>query len=435
MNKYSKAEKSWILYDCNISTYSMIIITTILPIYFRSIFQNEGGTGAMATAHWGYANSIARLIIAVAAPILGTIADYKGYKMSFFKVFCISGIIFTALMAGVPDTAWIPLLAVFILSSIGNSGSNIFYDAFLVDVTPRKKMDMVSSIGFAAGYLGNIISFAICMSIVILATMKILPIYVMTACRISFIITAVWCTIFSIPMIRNVKQIYGIKKEKKIVTNSFKRLFSTVRHISEHKNLLVFLISYFFFIDGVNTIITMATSFGADLGISDTTMLIVLLFTMLVAFPCAIIFGKLSEKFGAKTMLYAGIIIYAIICIYANFVHNSAGFWVLAMLTATSQGGIQALSRSYFGKLVPKEKNNEFFGFYNIFGRFAAILGPFIVAVATQITGTTSKGIFSVLILFIIGGIILTKVSDKPVENDDECSEDSNLSKGSVDAI
>ncbi|AJA47093.1 major facilitator superfamily [Clostridium pasteurianum DSM 525 = ATCC 6013] len=424
MNKYSKAEKSWILYDCNISTYSMIIITTILPIYFRMIFENSGGTSTMATAHWGYANSIARLIIAIAAPILGTIADYRGYKMGFFKIFCIAGIIFTALMAGVPDTAWIPLLIVFILSSIGNSGSNIFYDAFLVDVTPRKRMDMVSSIGFAAGYLGNILAFAICMSIVILASMKIIPISVLTACKISFIITAIWCALFSLPMIKNVKQIYGIEKEHKVVVKSFNRLFYTIKNIRQHKNLLIFLIAYFFFIDGVNTIITMATSFGADLGISDTTMLIVLLFTMVVAFPCAIIFGKLSEKFGAKTMLYAGIIVYSIICIYANFVHNAAGFWILAMLVATSQGGIQALSRSYFGKLVPKEKNNEFFGFYNIFGRFAAILGPFIVALGTQITGNTSKGIFSVLILFVIGGLILTRVSDKSVENSEEYFDD-----------
>ncbi|MFT8316323.1 MAG: MFS transporter [Clostridium sp.] len=420
MKKYNKVEKSWILYDCTISTYSMIIITTILPIYFRMIFENTGGSTAMATAYWGYSNSIGRLLIAMAAPILGTIADYKGYKMSFFKVFCIAGIVFTALMAGVPDSAWMLLLVIFILSTIGNSGSNIFYDAFLVDVTSKKKMDMLSSIGFAAGYLGNIVAFAICMSIVILAGMHIIPISVSEACKITFIITAIWCIIFSLPMIKNVKQVYGIEREPKIVVNSFKRLFFTIKNIRQHKNLLIFLIAYFFFIDGVNTIITMATSFGADLGISSTTMLIVLLFTMIVAFPCAIIFGKFSEKFGGKKMLYFGIIVYSIICIYSNFVHNSVGFWILAMLVATSQGGIQALSRSYFGKLVPKEKNNEFFGFYNIFGRFAAILGPFMVALATQITGKTSKGIFSILILFIVGGLILTRVSDKDSESTEE---------------
>ncbi|WP_026884062.1 MFS transporter [Clostridium akagii] len=420
MSKYNKIEKSWILYDCTISTYSMIIITAILPIYFRMVFTNAGGSTVMSTSYWGYINSISRLIIAIAAPILGTIADYKGYKMKFFRVFCILGIVFTAMMGVVPDSSWILLMVIFVVSTIGNSGSNIFYDAFIVDVTPKPKMDMLSSIGFAAGYLGNILAFAICMSIVILAQMKIIPISIGVACKIDFVITAVWCTIFSLPIMKNVKQVYGIEREPNIVRNSFKRLGSTFKHIKSHKNIVTFLIAYFFFIDGVNTIITMATSFGADLGITSTTLLIVLLATQFVAFPSAIIFGKLSQKFRGKKMLYVGIIIYSIICIYANFIHNTLGFWILAMLVGTSQGGIQALSRSYFGKLIPREKSNEFFGFYNIFGRFAAILGPFMVAVATQVTGKSSNGIFSILILFIIGGIVLTRVSSNESYSSEE---------------
>lgn len=420
MSKYNKVEKSWILYDCTISTYSMIIITAILPIYFRMVFTNAGGSSAMSTSYWGYINSISRLIIAIAAPILGTIADYKGYKMKFFKVFCILGIVFTAMMGVVPDSSWILLMVIFVVSTIGNSGSNIFYDAFIVDVTPKPKMDMLSSIGFAAGYLGNILAFAICMSIVILAQMKIIPISIGVACKIDFVITAVWCTIFSLPIMKNVKQVYGIEREPNIVGNSFKRLGLTFKHIKSHKNIVTFLIAYFFFIDGVNTIITMATSFGADLGITSTTLLIVLLATQFVAFPSAIIFGKLSQRFRGKKMLYVGIIIYSIICIYANFIHDTVGFWILAMLVGTSQGGIQALSRSYFGKLIPREKSNEFFGFYNIFGRFAAILGPFMVAVATQVTGKSSNGIFSILILFIIGGIVLTRVSSNESYSSEE---------------
>ncbi|PJI09334.1 MULTISPECIES: MFS transporter [Clostridium] len=417
MNKYNKIEKSWIMYDCTISTYSMIIITTILPIYFRMVLKNAGGTEAMSTAYWGYSNSVGRLLIALAAPVLGTIADYMGYKMKFFKVFCIIGIVFTALLSIVPDSAIVLLIAVFIISTIGNAGSNVFYDAFLVDVTPKNKMDMVSSIGYAAGYLGNIMAFAICMSIVILAQLHVIPISIMTACKITFVITAVWCAIFSFPIIKNVKQVYGIEKEPKVLKSSIKRLISTFKNISEYKNLMIFLAAYFFFIDGVNTIITMATSFGSDLGINSTTLLIILLCTQFVAFPCAIIFGKLSEKFKGKTMLYVGIIIYSIICVYANFIHNAAGFWILAMMVGTSQGGIQALSRSYFGKLVPKEKNNEFFGFFNIFGRFASILGPLIVGVVTQITGKSTNGVFSILILFVVGGIILINVKD--AQNDD----------------
>lgn len=417
MNKYNKIEKSWIMYDCTISTYSMIIVTTILPIYFRMVLKNAGGTEAMSTAYWGYSNSVGRLLIALAAPVLGTIADYMGYKMKFFKVFCIIGIVFTALLSIVPDSAILLLIAVFIISTIGNAGSNVFYDAFLVDVTPKNKMDMVSSIGYAVGYLGNIVAFAICMSIVILAELHVIPISIMTACKIAFLITAVWCAIFSLPIIKNVKQVYGIEKEPRILKSSIKRLTSTLKNIGKYKNLMIFLAAYFFFIDGVNTIITMATSFGSDIGINSTTLLIILLVTQFVAFPCAIIFGKLSEKFKGKTMLYVGIIIYSIICVYSNFIHNAAGFWILAMLVGTSQGGIQALSRSYFGKLVPKEKNNEFFGFFNIFGRFASILGPLIVGVVTQITGKSTNGVFSILILFVVGGIILINVKD--VQNDD----------------
>jgi UMF1 family MFS transporter len=244
-----------------------------------------------------------------------------------------------------------------------------------------------------------------------LAGMHRLPISVGVACKISFIITAVWCTLFSVPIIKNVKQVYGIEKEPNIVKNSFKRLASTVKNISNHKNIVMFLLAYFFYIDGVNTIITMATSFGADLGMSSSSMLIDLLLTMVVAFPCSIIFGKLSEKFKGKTMLYVGIIIYSVICVYANFIHNMVGFLILSILVGTSQGGMQAISRSYFGKIIPKERNNEFFGFFNIFGRFAAILGPSMIAVASQITGKSSMGIFSLLILFVFGGLFLTRVS------------------------
>lgn len=419
MKKYNKGEKAWILYDCTISTYSMILITTIFPLYLRMVLKQGGISDSYATVYWGYLNSIGRFIIAILAPILGTIADYKGYKMKFFKVFCIIGIIFTGILGIIPDYMYVLIAAAFVISTIGNSGSNIFYDAFLVDVTEKENMDMLSSIGFAAGYVGDIISFAICMVIVILAEKSLIPIDISTACKLCFIITAIWSVIFSLPILKNVKQVYGIEKEPKIVQNSFKRIFSTFKNIKKHKNLFIYLLAYFFYIDGVNTIITMATSFGADLGIDSTQMLLVLLLTMFVAFPCAIIYGKLAEKFGAKVTLYGGIIIYSVICIYANFIHNIVGFWILAMLVGTSQGGMQAISRSYFGKLVPKENNNEFFGFFNIFGRFAAIMGPLLVSIVTQITGRSSNGVFSILLLFVVGGLILIKVKDvqdKPIK-------------------
>lgn len=420
MARYNKTEKSWILYDCTISTYSMILITTIFPLYLRMVLKQQGAADAYCTSYWGYLNSAGRFIIAILAPILGTIADYKGYKMKFFKVFCIIGIVFTGLLGIVPDSMYILISVVFVISTIGNSESNVFYDAFLVDVTEKENMDMLSSIGFAAGYLGNIIAFAICMMIVILAQKHFIPIDISTACKMCFIVTCVWTVIFSVPILKNVKQVYGIEREPKIVINSFKRIAATFANVKKHKNLFIYLLAYFFYIDGVNTIITMATSFGADVGIDSSSMLIVLLMTMVVAFPCTILYGKLAKKFGTKNALYGGIIIYSVICIYSNFVRSIAGFWILAMLVGTSQGGIQAISRSYFGKLVPKERNNEFFGFFNIFGRFAAIMGPLLVGIVTQITGKSSNGLFSILILFLLGGIILIKVKDTEKNTDNE---------------
>lgn len=412
MGKLNEIEKSWVMYDWANSAYSMAITSTILPLYFKMVFANNGGSSSISTAYWGYANSIGTLLVAVMSPILGTIADYKGYKMRLFNLFFIVGIAFTALLAAVPDSYWLLLLIFYVINSIGFSGSCIFYDAFLVDITTEDRMDMVSSMGFGMGYIGSTIPFIVCMAIVILAQFKILPISVPAACKISFIITALWWAVFTMPMLKKVKQIHGIDIEPNPVKNSFLRLENTFKNVRLHKKLFLFLLAYFFYIDGVNTIITMATSYGSDLGISATSLLIILLLTQFVAFPFSIIFGRLAEKYKGKTMLYVGIIIYSIICIYAYFIRTTLDFWILAMLVGTSQGGIQALSRSYFGKLIPKENANEFFGFYNIFGKFAAILGPFLVGIVTQITGKTNYGVLSIILLFIIGGIVLIKVPD-----------------------
>jgi UMF1 family MFS transporter len=213
-------------------------------------------------------------------------------------------------------------------------------------------------------------------------------------------------------MLKNVKQLHFIEVEANPIKNSFKRLGNTFKNIKAHKALFMFLIAYFFYIDGVDTIIKMATSYGSDLGLSSNTLLIVLLVTQFVAFPFALLYGKLSQKYTGKKMLYVAIIIYICICTYAYFLKTALDFWILAILVGTSQGGIQALSRSYFGKLVPKENSNEFFGFYNIFGKFAAIIGPFLVGIVSQITGRTNNGVFSIIILFIIGGILLLKVPE-----------------------
>lgn len=406
--KLNKLERSWALYDWANSAYSMTVTSTILPLYFKMITDSAGIEKNISTAYWGYANSFGTLLIAILAPILGTIADYKGYKKKFFRFFFMLGVISTAMLA-IPKDQWLALLIIYFITEVGFSGANIFYDAFLVDVTTEDRMDGVSTMGYGLGYIGSTIPFIICIAIIILAQFKKIPMSIETASRISFIITAIWWGVFTIPMLKNVKQIHYVEIEKNPVLSSFKRLFKTLREIKKYKSIFIFLIAYFFYIDGVDTIIKMATAYGADLGISSTTLLIILLVTQFVAFPFAILYGRLAEKYSGKFMLLIAIGIYTFICIYAYFIKSALDFWILAMLVGTSQGGIQALSRSYFGKLVPKENSNEFFGFYNIFGKFAAIMGPFLVGLVAQLTGRTNNGVFSIIVLFIIGGILIVK--------------------------
>ena len=410
MSKLSNTEKSWAFYDWANSAYSMTVTATILPLYFKSIFTNAGGSSSLSTAYWGYANSIGTLIVAMLAPILGTLADYKGYKKRFFNVFFLLGIITTAMLALVPNQYWLILLVVYILTSVGFSGSCIFYDAFLVDVASEDRMDYVSSMGFAYGYIGSTIPFILCMALVILAQVHVIPLSVITTSKIAFVITAIWWGVFTLPLMRKVNQVHGIEIEPAPIKNSFKRLVKTFKNIKMHKPIFLFLLAYFFYIDGVNTIITMATSYGSDLGISTTSLLLILLVTQFVAFPCAIIFGKLAEKYTGKRMLLIGVFIYSLICIYAFFIKTTFDFWILAMLVGSSQGGMQAISRSYYAKLIPKNNFNEFFGFYNIFGKFAAIIGPFLVGIVTQLSGKTNFGVLSIIVLFVIGGLLLLKV-------------------------
>lgn len=416
MSKLNKTEKSWVMYDWANSAYTLTVTTTIFALYFKSVATQAGVSAADSTAYLGYANSISTLILAILAPILGTIADYRGYKKKFFMLFFSMGVLFTSLLSILPSNLWIILLIVYVITAMGFSGANTFYDAFLVDVTTEERMDKVSTSGFAWGYIGSTIPFIICMAIVYMAQKSIIPISSAAAAQISFIITAIWWAVFTIPMLKNVKQIYGIEIEPKPIRNSFRRIGRTFMNISHHKKVFLFLLAYFFYIDGVDTIIKMATAYGSDMHISDIDLLLILLVTQFVAFPFALLYGKLSEKFKGKTMLYVGILIYIFICIYAYFLKTVVDYWILAMLVGTSQGGLQALSRSYFGKLVPKENSNEFFGFYNIFGKFAAIMGPALVGVITQQTGKVNNGVFSLIILFIIGGLILTLVPEKKSE-------------------
>ena len=406
----TKQEKAWIMEDWANSAYSIAITTAILPVFFKSVVAKDLSS-SLSTAYLGYSNSIYTAILAILAPILGAIADYKGYKKKLFTFFLLIGVLSTGLLSIIGEGNWFLCLAIYALSAIGFSGSNIFYDAFLVDVTDDSRMDVVSSYGFGLGYIGSTIPFIV--SILFISKPSLIGMDTIGATRLSFIITALWWLVFSLPMLKHVDQKYYIEPSKSPIKESFKRLYDTFKNAKKNRNVFLFLIAYFFYIDGVSTIIKMSTAYGMDIGLSSNTLMIILLVLQIVAFPFAILYGKLAKKFSGKVMILVGIVVYTIICIYAYFIKTALDYWILAILVGSAQGGIQALSRSFFGKIIPKEKSSEFFGIYNIFGRFSAIFGPLMMGSISQITGDSRIGVFSIVALFIIGGLLFLRVKEE----------------------
>ena len=419
LKKFSKEEKSWILYDVANSAFVLVIVTTIMPIFFTDIAA-VNVDNATSTAYWGFANSTASIILAILAPILGVFADVKDKKKKFFTIFFVFGLIFTLALPAIGKGDWILCIVLFVAARIGWAGANLFYDSFITDVTTDKKMDDLSANGFGWGYIGSVIPFLVIIALVMFwKTPGQTGAISIPAARASFVIVAVWWLLFTLPLLKNVRQKHYIEPGSHMVSNSFKRLFQTLKEIKQYKNIVLFLLAYFFYIDGVGTIISMSAVYGREVGLSTTLLIVVILMIQIVAFPFAILFGKLASKYTAKKMIFAGIVIYGVITILGFFLPvisditmKTATFWAMAFLVASSQGGIQALSRSFYGKLIPKEKSSEFFGFFNIFGRFAAILGPALMGTIGIITGSSRWGLLGIFILFIIGAIILRKVEE-----------------------
>jgi UMF1 family MFS transporter len=412
----TKEERSWILYDVANSAYSIMVTAAIFPVFFKT-FAARDIPGYTSTAWLGYGNSIYTLAIAFLAPILGTIADIKNYKKRFFFCFFALGVISTLVFPIVQQGQWIVALAIYLASAIGFAGANIFYDSFLTDITSTERMDFISTTGFACGYIGgSTVPFVL--AILLIANYRFFGLNSsIQAVRIAFVLTALWWAAFAIPFLKNVKQLYYLERPDNPIRASFERLVQTFKDIKSYRSAFTFLVAYFFYIDGVDTIIKMATAFGTDMGIAFDSLLVILLAVQIVAFPFALLYGRLASITSTRFMLLVGICIYILITFLAYFLNFvPAGrpriifFWVLSMLVASSQGGIQALSRSYYGKLIPRDRSAEFFGFYNIFGKFATIVGPLLIAVTSQITKNTGAGVLSLLLLFLIGGGILTRI-------------------------
>ncbi len=418
---FNKAEWSWIFYDWANSIYATNISAAIFPILYSQV----AGSGTTADIMYGYAVSLANLLVALLAPYLGSIADFKGMKKKLWMVFLILGVAFTAVM-GVFGS-WQLMLLGFVISRIGFSGANLFYDSFLTDVTTPERMDKVSTWGFAMGYIGgSTIPFLISIAIMILMNMSQLSM------RIAVLIVPVWWLVFSLPFIRNVHQVAFVDKPRKhLGKEAWINTIQTLKRIFKDKAVFFFLLAYFFYIDGVDTIISMSTKYGDTLGLGSIGMILALLVTQVVAMPCSILFGNLSKKIGALRLITFAVIMYGFITVIGflmGFLVDFSGsvgltperavgisqvlFWVLATLVGTVQGGIQALSRSYYGKLIPPERSGEYFGFMDIFGKFACVIGPALYEVFYSLSGKACFGILSIIILFILGFTFL-KVGNK----------------------
>ena len=403
LKHYTKEEKSWIFYDWANSAFSAIVAAIILPVFFKSMAESSGVSAVDATAYWGYATSLGTLICAVLAPFLGTLGDFRGMKKKLFTAFMLLGVVSTFLLA--LTNSWQGLLLFYVLGTLGFSGSCIYYDSFLLDVTDVSRMDRVSSVGYGLGYIGGS-TIPLVVSLVLIQFGSGFGIPTMLATKFSFILTAVWWLVFTIPMLRHVQQKHAIEPDRDMFAHTLRNMKDTLSMIVKNRSILFFVIAYFFYIDGVGTIIHMATVFGSSCGLDSMDLMVVLLVVQIVAFPFAILYGRLADRFGSRRMILFGIATYIVVCMLGFNLKEMKDFLLLAVLVGTAQGGIQALSRSFYGKLVPAEHASEYFVFFDVFGKFSAVIGPALFGVVAQLTGVTNYGALDVMFMFILGGAI-----------------------------
>ena len=400
-------ERAWILYDVGNSAF-VLLVATLIPIFFNALAEEGGLSSVEYLAYWGYAASAVTIITAVLSPILGTLADTRGFKKPIFILCLVVGVAGCCAM-GVAKT-WLPFLLIFVFAKVGFSGSLVFYDSMLSDVTTPDRMDVVSSRGYAWGYIGSCVPFVVCLALVLGS--GAIGLSQMTALNIALFITAAWWLAMTLPLLKTYRQLHYVEVEKHAIRQSFARIGHTLRHLHEDKQVFWFLLAFFCYIDGVYTIIDMATAYGTALGLDTTGLLLALLVTQIVAFPSALIFGRLSAKYPSSQLIPVCIAAYTGIAVFAFFLTQQWQFWVLAVMVGMFQGGVQALSRSHFAKIIPAEKSGEYFGLFDICGKGASFLGTMIVSVGSQLTGSANVGVGSLIVLFLVG-FVLFRVSCK----------------------
>ena len=412
-----KSVYSWAIYDWANSAYATTVMAGFFPLFFKSYYSVDADV-TVSTAQLGFANSISSLIIVLIAPLLGAIADKASLKKRFLFIFAYLGILMSIALSFVSQGDWQMATFIYVLANIGFMGSNTFYDGLLPSVSNEKNVDFISGLGFAFGYLGGGILFSL--NVWMLQDFSLFGFTdEVEAIKASFISVAIWWALFSLPLLFYVKESQKEKVgTKKALVDGYLRLKNTFSKIKKLRGLLLFLIAYWLYIDGVDTIIRMAVDYGMALGFNSYDLISALLIVQFVGFPATLIFAKTAQIWDTKKMLYVAIGTYLFIVFWATRMNESYEFYILATMIALVQGGIQALSRSYYSKMIPQTHATEFFGFYNFLGRFAAILGPLLVAFVALFTQNSRLSIASISIFFILGAILLYFVDEKKIAKD-----------------
>jgi MFS transporter, UMF1 family len=401
---------AWALYDWANSAFATTVMAGFFPVFFQKFWSTDV-TPTETTSRLGYANAAAGLVIALLAPVLGAIADRGGRRKQFLLAWTLLGVGATGALYLIDQGDWTAAAVLFVLGTMGFNGGVVFNDSLLLDVAGPGELDRISAFGYSLGYLGGGLLFLV--NVLMVQHPGWFGLADATqAVKVSFLTVAVWWLVFTIPLMRRVREQQrgphlGFLDATRV---GFRELAATITHLRQYRVLVMFLLAYWFYIDGVNTIIKMAVNYGVSLGLETGSLLTALLITQFVGFPAALFFGFLGDRIGARRGIFIGLVVYAGITVYAYFLDSVAEFYALAIAVGLVQGGVQSLSRSLFGRLVPEGKNAEFFGFFNMMGKFATVLGPLLIAVVAALTQNERASIISLVLLFVVGGVLLLRV-------------------------
>lgn len=411
---HKRAISAWTMYDWANSAFATTIMAAVLPVYYTSV-ATAGLPANIATAYWGYTSSISALLAAIISPILGAVADFSGAKKKFLTIFMALGVTGTALLYFIQSGDWLLASLFFTFGNIGFAGSLVYYDALLPHVARPDEIDQVSSRGYAMGYIGGGLLLAINLAMIMIVPELVPSIDASLMTRLSFVTVAVWWAVFTLPLLLHVKEpprrIHPGEENYRPVQASLKRLVQTFKEIRQYRDLAMALLAFWVYANGIGTIIVMATAYGNELGFGQTTLIGTLLMVQFLAAPFAFLFGWLSKKLGTKKSIYLSLTIYTLIAIAGYFLYHEWQFWVLGAAVATVQGGSQALSRSLIGRMMPKSKSAEFYGFFSVSEKFASILGPAIFGVVSTVMGESRLSIASLIVFFAAGMLLLTRVN------------------------